>query len=126
MWARSRVLVTGGAGFIGSALVWELNRRGCASVVIADSVAAAARQHNLRPLQFTDYLEPHEALARLRRGTQLADALGLALFVTTATSTGLATGAPGITSAPARSIPATGRPCPRTGLACTRGCPHLG
>jgi uncharacterized membrane protein YeiH len=41
----------------------------------------------------------HPAVARLRRGTQLADALGLALFVTTATSTGLATGAPGITSA---------------------------
>jgi uncharacterized membrane protein YeiH len=38
----------------------------------------------------------HPAVARLRRGTQLADALGLALFVTTATSTGLATG---ITSA---------------------------
>jgi uncharacterized membrane protein YeiH len=41
----------------------------------------------------------HPAVARLRRGTQLADALGLALFVTTATSTGLATGAPGVTSA---------------------------
>jgi uncharacterized membrane protein YeiH len=41
----------------------------------------------------------HPAVARLRRGTQLADALGLALFVTTATSTGLGTGAPGVTSA---------------------------
>ncbi|MCW0213722.1 MAG: TRIC cation channel family protein [Pseudonocardia sp.] len=41
----------------------------------------------------------HPAVTRLRRGTQLADALGLALFVTTATATGLATGAPGVTSA---------------------------
>ena len=33
---RARVLVTGGAGFIGSALVWGLNTRGNTRVVIAD------------------------------------------------------------------------------------------
>lgn len=69
VWSRSRVLVTGGAGFIGSALVWELNRRGCSDVVIADSVARSTRQRNLHPLQFSDYLGPDEALARLRSGT---------------------------------------------------------
>jgi len=69
VWPRSRVLVTGGAGFIGSALVWELNRRGCSNVVIADSVAASARQRNLRALQFTDYLDAYDALARLRSGS---------------------------------------------------------
>jgi uncharacterized membrane protein YeiH len=41
----------------------------------------------------------HPAVARLRRGVQLADALGLALFVVTGTSTALATGAPAVTSA---------------------------
>jgi ADP-L-glycero-D-manno-heptose 6-epimerase len=69
VWSRSRVLVTGGAGFIGSTLVWELNRRGCRDVALADSVAASARQRNLRPLRFTEYLEPADALARLRSGT---------------------------------------------------------
>jgi ADP-L-glycero-D-manno-heptose 6-epimerase len=68
-WAHSHALVTGGAGFIGSALVWELNRRGCSNVVIADSVARTARERNLRPLRFTDYIEPNEALAQLRSGT---------------------------------------------------------
>jgi uncharacterized membrane protein YeiH len=41
----------------------------------------------------------HPAVARLRRGVQLADALGLALFVTTGTVTALATGAPAVTAA---------------------------
>lgn len=41
----------------------------------------------------------HPAVTRLRRGVQLADALGLALFVTTGTVTALATGAPAVTAA---------------------------
>lgn len=41
----------------------------------------------------------HPAVARLRRGVQLADALGLALFVTTGTVTALDAGAPAVTAA---------------------------
>ena len=41
----------------------------------------------------------HPAVARLRRGVQLADGLGLALFVTTGTTAALATGAPAVTAA---------------------------
>ena len=68
LWARSRVLVTGGAGFIGSALVWELNRRGCKDVVIADFAAPSERQDNLRGLHFTDYLDPYAALSAIGSG----------------------------------------------------------
>jgi uncharacterized membrane protein YeiH len=41
----------------------------------------------------------HPAVARLRRGVQLADALGLALFVVTGTTVALTAGAPAVTSA---------------------------
>jgi Predicted membrane protein len=40
----------------------------------------------------------HPAVARLQRAVQLADAFGLALFVTTGTATAFSVGAPGVTA----------------------------
>lgn len=67
--ATARVLVTGGAGFIGSALVWELNRRGCERIVIADFLETSEKWRNLAPLAFEDYLEADDLLPRLGAGT---------------------------------------------------------
>ncbi len=67
--ARSRILVTGGAGFIGSALVWELNRRGCERIVVADFLEKAAKWNNLKPLRFESTVEAGELLARLKAGS---------------------------------------------------------
>lgn len=66
--AKARVLVTGGAGFIGSALVWELNRRGCERIVIADFLETSEKWRNLAPLAFEDYLEADDLLPRLGSG----------------------------------------------------------
>ncbi|PYU21605.1 MAG: ADP-glyceromanno-heptose 6-epimerase [Acidobacteria bacterium] len=67
-WQGRRVLVTGGGGFIGSALVWELNGRGCTDIVIADSAPKAERNRYLLYLKFADYLGPQETLSRLAAG----------------------------------------------------------
>jgi ADP-L-glycero-D-manno-heptose 6-epimerase len=69
VWPRSRVLVTGGAGFIGSALVWGLNQRGCTDVVIADRAGHADRQHNLCCLHFSEYVSAETLLERLASGS---------------------------------------------------------
>lgn len=53
----SRVLVTGGAGFIGSALIWGLNRLGCERITVADFLGTTEKWRNLVPLRFADYLE---------------------------------------------------------------------
>ncbi len=52
-----RILVTGGAGFIGSALVWALNQRGHSDIVITDFLGADEKWKNLVPLKFADYVE---------------------------------------------------------------------
>ncbi len=65
-WNNRRAIVTGGAGFIGSVLVWELNRRGCADVTIADFQPTPEKRPNLAGLQFTDYVDPSDLLAWLR------------------------------------------------------------
>jgi ADP-L-glycero-D-manno-heptose 6-epimerase len=60
-----KVLVTGGAGFIGSAVVWELNRRGVTNILITDILGKDEKWKNLAPLKFADYLEADDFLARL-------------------------------------------------------------
>jgi ADP-L-glycero-D-manno-heptose 6-epimerase len=64
-WKGKRVLVTGGAGFIGSVLVWELNRRGCSQVAIADFPANSEKNANLAGLHYTEFIEAAELHARL-------------------------------------------------------------
>lgn len=60
--------MTGGAGFIGSALVWALNRRGCDNVVVCDILGTNEKWRNLTPLRFADYVEAADLLPRLQSG----------------------------------------------------------
>ena len=74
-----RILVTGGAGFIGSALVWALNQRGCREIVVTDFLAPAKqwqgvvalssnreeKRRNLEALSFTEFIEADDFRTRI-------------------------------------------------------------
>lgn len=50
------IIVTGGAGFIGSAVVEALNKRGIKDVLIVDRLGTSEKWHNLVSLQYKDYM----------------------------------------------------------------------
>ena len=70
---QSRILVTGGAGFIGSALVWDLNQRGVNDILVADFLGSDEKWRNLVPLNFNDYLEADDLLRRIEAGDPAFD-----------------------------------------------------
>lgn len=53
----SKIIVTGGAGFIGSAVVWRLNELGYDDILIVDRMDRTDKWKNLAPLRFADYIE---------------------------------------------------------------------
>lgn len=51
------IIVTGGAGFIGSVVVWRLNELGHDDILIVDRMDETDKWKNLVPLKFKDYID---------------------------------------------------------------------
>ncbi|MFC2084901.1 ADP-glyceromanno-heptose 6-epimerase [Bacteroidota bacterium] len=54
------ILITGGAGFIGSALVWKLNQLGEEEIIVVDELGIEDKWKNLNGLKFVDFYNKDE------------------------------------------------------------------
>ncbi len=64
---RGRTVVTGAAGLIGSALVWQLNREGIEDAIVVDRLGTSEKWRHLVALRFSDYLEADDFYGRIAR-----------------------------------------------------------
>lgn len=62
------IVVTGGAGFIGSNLIKGLNARGYTDILVVDDLTNGRQFINLSDCDFVDYLDKADFLARLESG----------------------------------------------------------
>ena len=61
------IVVTGGAGFIGSVLVWKLNELGYSDILVVDHKAEASpKWDNLKNKKFADYMEADDFLELIK------------------------------------------------------------
>jgi len=68
------IIVTGGAGLIGSAVIQRLNQIGREDILVVDHLGLTDKWRNLSPLRFMDYLEK-DAFERLLDSDSLASRL---------------------------------------------------
>jgi len=62
------IIVTGGAGFIGSNLVQGLNARGITDILVVDDLTDGRKCLNLSDAHIRDYLDKDDFLARIQAG----------------------------------------------------------
>ena len=67
------IIVTGGAGFIGSAIVAALNQRGQSDILVVDELGTSEKWKNLRALVYADYLEKDDFLELILNGGLMSD-----------------------------------------------------
>ncbi|MEQ1740537.1 MAG: ADP-glyceromanno-heptose 6-epimerase [Methyloglobulus sp.] len=59
------IVVTGGAGFIGSNLIQALNRRGENNILLVDNLTDGRKMHNIADLNIADYIDKTQFIEKI-------------------------------------------------------------
>lgn len=59
------IVVTGGAGFIGSNLIQALNRRGENNILLVDNLVNGRKMHNIADLNIADYIDKTQFIEKI-------------------------------------------------------------
>ena len=59
------IVVTGGGGFIGSAIVWRLNQLGQNKIIIVDELGTDDKWKNLAPLKYDDFVHKDDFISMI-------------------------------------------------------------
>lgn len=59
-------IVTGGAGMIGSAVIWALNQRGIDDILVVDNLATSEKWKNLVSLRYASYMNRDAFIQKIR------------------------------------------------------------
>ena len=65
------IVVTGGAGFIGSNILKGLNDAGEKNILVVDNLSNAQKHLNLNRLSFNDYIDKDDFLLNIGKFTNL-------------------------------------------------------
>ncbi len=64
------IIVTGGAGFIGSNIVKGLNKRGLNNILVVDDLSDGNKVRNIESCDIEDYMDKDEFLSRINQGLE--------------------------------------------------------
>jgi len=81
------IILTGGAGFIGSCLLKKLNDNGVQDVIVVDSLGTSTKWKNLVKKKYLDYYEKDDFLELLDNEEQFAEAIDIIVHLGACTST---------------------------------------
>ncbi|NNM99993.1 MAG: ADP-glyceromanno-heptose 6-epimerase [Candidatus Eremiobacteraeota bacterium] len=84
---NGRILLTGGAGLIGSTVLWALNRRGLDDVLVVDRLDESEKWKHLVPLRFADYLDADDLTETLECDPEALGPIGTVIHLGACSST---------------------------------------
>lgn len=70
------IIVTGGAGFIGSNIVKALNARGRTDILVVDNLSNGVKFKNLADCEIADYMDKEDFFARVQADADVGGVLG--------------------------------------------------